>query len=293
MFQTSDGVDLHVEDSAGSAGGEQQATVLLAHGWTSDSRVWDAVFPRLAARCRVIRFDQRGHGASGTAPDPTLERLGDDLAELITALAPTGRLVLVGHSMGGMALMALAARHPELVRARVAAAFFVSTSSGRMREITFGLPRPVAKAGQAVLRGLSRRKRPASATPRPAGPRKPPSPMQARGQLAFLRWLLFGARYQRGDLLSVADQLRVAHRGSAAALRSSINRHAAAEALRVYRELPTQVLTGERDRLIPAEHSRPIAAELPDAELVVYPAAGHMLPYERVDDLVARVSAAV
>jgi pimeloyl-ACP methyl ester carboxylesterase len=319
-FQTSDGVDLCVEDTGPA---DAPVTVLLAHGWTSDNRVWDAVFPRLAERVRVVRFDHRGHGSSGHAPDPAIERLGDDLAELVAALAPAGRLVLVGHSMGGMAMMALAARHPDLVRSRVHAAFFVSTSSGRMREITFGLPRPVVKAGQALMRRQGKRRPHRTASPDaaldspaldspaldsraldsraldspgPDGPgRKPPrkpSPLQVRAQRAFLRWLLFGAPFQRADLLSVADQLGVVHRRSAAALRSSINRHEAAEAVRVYRDVPTQVLTGARDRLIPAEHSRAIAAELPDAELVVYHAAGHMLPYERTDDLVARILAA-
>ncbi|MFC7613119.1 alpha/beta fold hydrolase [Actinokineospora soli] len=315
MFQASDGVTLHVEDTGDATA---PVTVLLAHGWTSDNRVWDAVFPRLAERYRVIRFDQRGHGSSAPGPDATLDRLGDDLAELITELAPTGKLVLVGHSMGGMSMMALAARHPDLVRTRVHAAFFVSTSSGRMREITFGLPRPVAKAAQALLRrrkpgratstpGHPTRTGPAAvagtaragsaetavAATAPKGPRRPPTKLQARAHRAFLRWLLFGARYQRPDLLSVADQLRVVHRRSAASLRSSINRHAAAEALAVYRDIPTQVLTGERDRLIPADHSRVIARELPTAELVVYRRAGHMLPYERVDDLVSRITAAV
>ena len=301
MFQASDGVGLHVEDT-----GDRDApvTVLLAHGWTSDKRVWDAVFPRLAAQFRVIRYDQRGHGRSAPGPDATLARLGDDLAELITALVPTGKLILVGHSMGGMSMMALAARHPDLVRTRVHAAFFLSTSSGRMREITFGLPRPVAKAGQALLT-RKRRRRPAPAEPAlapapaetalaaaPKGQRKPPSALQRRAQRAFLRWLLFGTCYRHADLLSVADQLHAVHRRSAASLRSSINRHAAAEALRVYRDIPTQVLTGERDRLIPADHSRVIAAELPTAHLVVYNRAGHMLPYERVDDLIARITAA-
>jgi pimeloyl-ACP methyl ester carboxylesterase len=288
-FQTSDGVDLCVEDTGPA---DAPVTVLLAHGWTSDNRVWDAVFPRLAERVRVVRFDHRGHGSSGHAPDPAIDRLGDDLAELIGALAPVGRLVLVGHSMGGMAMMALAARHPDLVRSRVHAAFFVSTSSGRMREITFGLPKPVAKAGQALMRRRGGRRSQAVRAEAVRKPPRKPSPLQVRAQRAFLRWLLFGAPFQRADLLSVADQLGVVHRRSAASLRSSITRHEAAEAVRVYRDVPTQVLTGARDRLIPAEHSRVIAAELPDAELVVYHGAGHMLPYERTDDLVARILAA-
>lgn len=335
MFPTSDGTALHVEDSATP---DAPATILLSHGWTSDRRVWDALHPLLTPHARVIRFDHRGHGKSTPCPTATLARLGDDLAELITASVPTGRLVLVGHSMGGMAMMALAAHHPDLVRSRVTAAFFISTSSGRMSEITFGLPRPVVKAALS-LRAL-RPKRPThTASTGPAGtapdlatapagtapasmtdptgaaltppapdlatapaetavvtsarPQRKLSPLQARAQRAFLRWLLFGTSYDRADLNSVAAQLAAVHRRSAAALRTSITRHAAAEALHTYRDIPTQVLTGSRDRLIPAEHSRAIATELPNAELVVYDNAGHMLPYERTADLATRITAAI
>ncbi|MGW5054208.1 alpha/beta fold hydrolase [Actinokineospora sp. NPDC004072] len=335
MFQASDGVPLHVAVTGDAA---SPVTVVLTHGWTSDNRVWDAVAPHL--RHRVVRFDHRGHGASGRG-EATLERLGDDLAELIASLAPEGKVLLVGHSMGGMAMMALAARHPDLVRSRVHAAFFVSTSSGRMSEITFGLPRPLVKAALALRKHLAPKRKPGlaptvasssgaaetgmaaasvtsavdtgvaapaasgssaaatspataetalAAAPRPS---RPLNPLQRRAQLAFLRWLVFGARYDRADLQSVADQLNAVHRRSAAALRSAINRHTATEALHVYRDIPTQILTGERDRLIPAAHSRAIAAELPAADLVVYPNAGHMLPYERADDLVNRINAAV
>ncbi|MGX7825125.1 alpha/beta fold hydrolase [Actinokineospora sp. 24-640] len=336
MFPMSDGTALHVEDSAAP---DAPATVLLSHGWTSDRRVWDALHPLLTPHARVIRFDHRGHGQSAPYPAATLASLGDDLAELITTSVPTGRLVLVGHSMGGMAMMALAARHPDLVRSRVHAAFFVSTSSGRMSEITFGLPRPLVKAALS-LRTL-RPKRPTHTNPAETAPTlatdpagtaptsasdpaetapKPPAldvtapaeaapaetavvtstrpqrklgPLQARAQRAFLRWLLFGTRYDRADLDSVAAQLAAVHRRSAAALRTSITRHAAAEALRTYRDIPTQVLTGSRDRLIPAEHSRVIATELPNAELVVYDNAGHMLPYERTTDLATRITTAI
>src|SRR6478609_1716133 len=78
------------------------ATVVLAHGWTLDHTSWDRVAAALGAAdpaLRVVRYDQRGHGASGRGTRrPTIRRLGDDLACVIGELAPSGPLVLAGHS---------------------------------------------------------------------------------------------------------------------------------------------------------------------------------------------------
>lgn len=56
----------------------------------------------------AVRLDLRGHGRSDAAGAP---ELGDDFAALLTDLVPDGTVVLVGHSLGGMAVMAMADRH--------------------------------------------------------------------------------------------------------------------------------------------------------------------------------------
>src|SRR6476469_7983103 len=94
--------------------GQTPVTVVFLHGWTLDNRLWRqqiADLPaRLGAPVRMLAFDLRGHGpSSGT--DATLEQLGDDLAEVLNTLVPTGPVVLVGHSLGGMAIMEYAQRH--------------------------------------------------------------------------------------------------------------------------------------------------------------------------------------
>ncbi|SDC99064.1 alpha/beta fold hydrolase [Actinokineospora iranica] len=288
-FRTSDGVALNVVVTGAA---DAPVTVLMTHGWTSDLRIWDEVAAAIGDRVRVIRFDHRGHGGSGAAPkgSATLGRLGDDLAELITARVPTGALVLVGHSMGGMAMMALAERHPRLVAERVGAAVFTSTSAGRMGEVTFGLPKPLVKlALQAQKRG---KKKPAAThtAPRPPRPVEPPSRLKTLGQLAFLRWLLFGTRFRMIDVRSAADQLARSHRSSAGSLRRDIvGKHSRSAALAAYSQIPTQVLVGDRDRLTPLDHAEEIAKALPDAEFVIYRSAGHMLPYERVPEVTARI----
>ena len=96
-------------------------TVVLVHGFALDRRTWHFQRPFLATltdpRVRVVLYDQRSHGRSERAPREscTIEQLGHDLDAVIRALAPEGPLVLVGHSMGGMTIMALAELFPDLV----------------------------------------------------------------------------------------------------------------------------------------------------------------------------------
>ncbi|WP_051385607.1 alpha/beta fold hydrolase [Actinokineospora inagensis] len=270
-FRTSDGVVLNIQDTGGGV------TVLLVHGWTSDSRVWSPLVNALAGEVRLLRYDQRGHGRSERGP-ATLPRLADDLAEVI-AKSTTGPIVLVGHSMGGMVMMALAECHPDLVTDRIAAAMFVATSSGRMDEATFGLPKP-------LVRAYFNRSGRGSGHSRPSAP----SRIQAFAGLVFLRWLAFGHRFRLVDLRSAGDQLARAHRGTTGALRREITgNHARGPALAVYAKIPTEVLVGDRDRVIPPTHAAEIARLLPGTEFVRYPGAGHMLPYERTAELARRV----
>ena len=89
-------------------------TVIFCHGYALNLHSWH--FQRLALRphARLVFWDQRSHGRSqrSVAP-PSIDELGEDLRCVMDNLAPTGHIVLVGHSMGGMTIMALAARYPE------------------------------------------------------------------------------------------------------------------------------------------------------------------------------------
>ena len=84
----------------------------------------------------------------------TIDQLGRDLKAVIDAAVPEGPLVLVGHSMGGMTVMALADQYPELIRDRVVGVAFVGTSSGRLGEVNFGLPVAGVNAVRRVLPGV-------------------------------------------------------------------------------------------------------------------------------------------
>ncbi|RLV47596.1 alpha/beta fold hydrolase [Nocardioides mangrovicus] len=111
-------------------------TVLLAHCWTCDQDLWRYQVRDLLAqepgRVRIVTWDHRGHGLSDPTPrgTTTIENLARDMSDVVDTFAPDGRLVLAGHSIGGMTLMALARLRPELYASRVAGALFCSTSSG-------------------------------------------------------------------------------------------------------------------------------------------------------------------
>jgi pimeloyl-ACP methyl ester carboxylesterase len=60
-------------------------------------------------------------------------------------------VILIGHSMGGMAIMALAERWSERLASRIARIAMISTSAGQMKQVNFGLPRAVAQARGPLL----------------------------------------------------------------------------------------------------------------------------------------------
>ena len=102
---------------------------MLSHCWTGSRATWEPVAARLVAAGRqVVLYDQRGHGASTMGPDnPTVEQLGEDLAAVLEAVDARDA-VLAGHSMGGMAIQALAVARPDVVAERVRALVLAGTA---------------------------------------------------------------------------------------------------------------------------------------------------------------------
>lgn len=277
-----DGVPLHVElDGPPDA----PVTVVLVHGWSLDRGIWGPVARSLAtgpAPVRVVRPDHRGHGRSAVV-DPatmTIDQLADDLAEVIAATAPTGPLVLAGHSMGGMTLMALADRHPDVV-ARAGGVALVATASGGLAERPFGLAPPAA----AVYRRVERR---IYGTRRWSGRETLGDP---RLLAPAMRWLLLGSRPSAEARRITCETVAACRPLTVSGFRPTLETHERHAALAAFAEIPTVVLVGSRDRLTPVRSARRIADALPSAELTIFPDAGHMLPLERVSGVAGRIAA--
>jgi 3-oxoadipate enol-lactonase len=114
FFRASDGAHLAFTDA-----GSRAPALVFVHGWQADGSVWRDLRAALAPGVRSITVDLRGSGASAAAPGPyQLKRFAADLRELIDALG-IAPVVLVGHSMGATAALALAVDSPRLIRGLV------------------------------------------------------------------------------------------------------------------------------------------------------------------------------
>jgi pimeloyl-ACP methyl ester carboxylesterase len=265
--RTTDGVPLHVEIR-----GHQGPVVVLSHGFTVDSDEWSPQVEALAHRARVVSWDQRGHGRSGWG-DPanaTIDQLGRDLATVVEAVAPSGRVVLGGHSMGGMTVLALARQHPEWFGTRVAGVFLVATSAGQLVSsgLTGVLHAAARRAGvlPAVLAGACR-----------AAPLADALPWR---DSAVGRWLVRRIAFtpEASDeevrrLQAVTESVPLP---VTSAFSSSLLAHDESDALPALARVPTTVVAATGDRVTPAAHGRRIAEALgTQARLVLVEDAGH------------------
>src|SRR5581483_6348197 len=151
----SDGVPIHVEVD-GDLDGE--LTIVFAHGFALCMDSFHFQRRELGDLGRLVFYDQRSHGTSGVSPREhcTIDQLGRDLYDVLHAVAPRGPVVLVGHSMGGMTILALADQHPELFGDRVAGVALLSTSTGEIAKALLGLPGWVARLVEPTTPLLAR-----------------------------------------------------------------------------------------------------------------------------------------
>jgi pimeloyl-ACP methyl ester carboxylesterase len=271
---THDGLDLHVHVEGPH---DAALTVVLAHCWTSDHDSWRYQVRDLRHRfgdtVRVVSYDHRGHGASDGTPrhSATIENLGRDLSDLVDAHAPTGDLVLAGHSIGGMTLMALAEHRPELYSERVRGVLFVATSGGSLHEVTLGLPRVSERLREQIPLMLAMRSKMVSRRHRRRAP-------YIEGMVA--RRFLFGDDMRLRDHALAVEGIINTPAASMRGFFEDVLRHDRIEGLSALAGIPVHVMVGDKDLLTPPSHADLLAEKVPDARLTVCPGAGHMLPLE-------------
>ena len=274
--KSADGTLLHAE----VFGPDGAPTIVLVHGWTCSLQFWHYQLRDLPGDLRVVAYDQRGHGQSQRAAsgDCSAGALAADLDAVLEEVLDEGeRAVVVGHSMGGMAVVAWAGAHPENVRRRVAAAMLVNTGvAGLLHEARVLAPLGVLSALQRVLG-------PAVISSRLPMPRRPSPPVFHAARLGILGPDATPAQVAFAEQLIMAVPPDV--RGAFGKTLAALDLRDAAPSLTV----PTVVIAGDRDRLTPTVHARQVVAALPDAELVELPRVGHFAPVEAHREVTARI----
>lgn len=271
---TDEGIPLHVEIRGDPAA---PLTVVFVHGFCLDMGTFHFQRKALADMpdVRVVCYDQPGHGRSGRLDkgEYTLDLLGAALEKVITETTPNGKVVLVGHSMGGMAIMALADSSPDIFKpeGRVAGVVLISTSAGELSGVSFGMPQVLVRFRKPLLPLISG-----------AGWVTAGMLDRAREASTDLAWLLtrrygFGSGPVSPSLVSYVERMNSATRTeSVARYLRAIYTHDRVMALGAFAKIPVLVICGDEDLLTPKEHSEAICEAIPDAEMIIVPRGGHV-----------------
>lgn len=274
---TDDGVALHVEIDEPTDGSDD-LTIVFCHGFALTQDSWHFQRRDLRGSARLVLWDQRGHGRSGPLGDGqelSFQRLGADLGAVIDQTADGGPVVLVGHSMGGMTLQALAVARPELCGDQVVGAALIATSSQKLNVTGLRLPGYLGRlAGRAV---------PVAVTVLAS---RPGLVEQGRRMGTDLAYVLT-RRYAFAEGGSVRLVEFTAAMNAAvpidvvAAFYPLFGELDASEALSALARIPVLVVSAQRDAIIPVDHGRDLADALPQADYIEATDAGHMVLLER------------
>jgi len=226
---------------------------LFVHGFPLDHSLWLDQLKGLAHVRRCVAVDLRGFGKSDPIIDRalTMEMLADDLAGVIDALGAE-KADVIALSMGGYVALALYELRPSLVRSLTLANTRASADTAKARAGRDALADRLLDKGRStvtseLIAGLLGR------TP-------------SRRSQARLRSMIEGTRYE--TFIAALEGMK--ERQDRTSLLSLI-------------DVPTLVIGGEEDAIIPADEVRAIAKLVPGARTVILPDAGHLAPIEQPD----------
>ena len=240
----------------------QGPPLLLIHGFPLSRQLWEPQLKGLAGAARIIAPDLRGHGESEAVPGLySMDQLADDCAALLTHLGLTQPVVVCGLSMGGYVAFAFYRRHPARVRGLIFAATKAGadTPEGRAGREKNALLAQEKGAGLIAEAMLPKMFSPQTYAAQPSVVAQV-KVMMEDASVAGVVGALLGMR-DRPDSTPTLGQIAV----------------------------PTLVLHGADDQLIPPKEGEAIAAGIKGAQLHLIPEAGHLLNLEQPEAFNAAV----
>ncbi len=244
--------------------------ILFSHGVTLSTRVWVKQFETLPEQgFRCLAFDHRGHGESTAGGSGhSIVNLAEDVRTVVERM-DLRDAVLVGHSMGGIALQAFAVRYPAVAAERVRGLVLMSTLA------------KTYLSGSSWLRRMFERM---TGTGPSAGD------LMTQQNLGFLFARVgFGRDPQPSHVELTREMIAAcAKADSQAAIGSLVGLDMTAALPEI--ALPTLILSGSADVITPPAEARRIAELVPGARLEVFKGAGHMLMLERTDEVNALIT---
>ncbi len=277
-----DGTPLHVEIDEATG---PDLTVVFVHGYALNLDCWH--FQRAGYRglVRAVYYDQRSHGRSGrsTLGHATIDQLGHDLKQVLDEVVPEGPVVLVGHSMGGMTIVALAEHYPELFGDRVVGVALISTTAGGLDPSRVLMPMVPLSLGSGLTHRVVR--------------------VLGRGHrtIDLLRRLGKDVAVVATDLFAFGEEVPATYVEFVDTMLASTPFEVVAEffpsfsgldkfhVVEVLGRVPTAIICGTADRLTSIGHSRKLHAQIPGSTLLECERAGHMVMLEHHDQVNAEL----
>lgn len=250
MSNTQDDFMLAYQDSCSGP------TVLLIHGFPLNSSLWEPQLEDLNDTARLLAPDLRGFGLSGNSETPyTMALMADDCMGLLDALGVQEPVIVCGLSMGGYIAFEFYRQFPEWVSGMI----LVSTRAGA--DTPAGQESREKMAQKAQEEGAE-----AIAAEMLPNLLAPETYEQDEDLVAFVRDMMESASVE----------------GIVGALMAMKNRPDSTETLAGI-DVPTLIIHGDEDQIVPIEEAEKMRDAIPEAELVLIPAAGHLPNLERAE----------
>ena len=267
-------IPVHWYEVEPSEPAKEPVTIVFVHGFTLAGESWYRQFNALRKshpEARLLTMDLRGHGQTGAVPASlcTVEGAAADALAVIAERAATGKLIVVGHSLGGLIALHMVRAAEESIRRRIAGVVLISTSIDKLA--AQGVPQilasPVADAARNAIE---------------SSPKEIRKFREAIASLMApsLAVAVFARRTDYEIIEFHAAMINETPLETFVGYLDDLQDHDEFASGPYLEGLPGAVLVGTKDDVTPRKQADLIMEKWPDAELVEVDGAGHMLPLE-------------